>query len=188
MAIEHGCSCVQEIDGPKLQKWFYNKTRTVKVSTAVAHLFWIKHFLRWCKEERRVVVINAAEKVKIPRHPKSVRRNFLPFRDAQRLIDHCLDEELRFALYCAIHAGFRFGEVVMARPQSFNMESRIIDIQQDKDWQPKNGKNRTIPGTLLMKRKSAWLRPSKSERAIFLPPFEVHTKNRNAYSIDPRSA
>jgi integrase len=93
------------------------------------------------------VVFIAAEKVKIPRHTKSVRRNFRPLPDVQRLIDHCVDEELRFALYCMIHAGFRRGEVIMARPEWFDTENHLIHIRQDNNWAPKSGKDRTIPMT-----------------------------------------
>jgi site-specific recombinase XerC len=88
MMVEHNCSCVQEIDSAKLQKWFYAKARTVKVATAVAYLFWIKHFLAWCMNDRHLVLYNAADQVKVPRHTKAVRRNFLTQRDAERLIDH----------------------------------------------------------------------------------------------------
>lgn len=142
---EMGCTCVQEIDTPKMQAWFAAKSRRVKIRTARAYNFAVQHFLNWARDERRLVILNAAEKVKIPRHTRSVRRNFIQLADAQKLIDHCVDEELRFALYCALHAGFRFGEVVMARPEWFDMEHHLIHIRQDKDWAPKNGKDRSIP-------------------------------------------
>jgi len=142
---EMGCTCVQEIETRHCQGWFNAKTRSVKIRTARAYNFAVQHFLNWARDERRLVILNAAEKVKIPRHTRSVRRNFIQLADAQKLIDHCVDEELRFALYCALHAGFRYGEVVMARPEWFDMEHRLIHIQQDKDWAPKNGKDRSIP-------------------------------------------
>ena len=99
---------MQEIDTPKLQAWFYRKARRVKVATAAAYLFAVKHFLGWCKDEQQLVTYNAADKVKVPRHSKAVRRVFLSLSDSERLIDNCPDEELRFALFCALHAGFRF--------------------------------------------------------------------------------
>ena len=144
---EMGCTCVQEIATSHCQGWFNAKTRSVKIHTARAYNFAVQHFLAWCRDERRLVILNAAEKVKIPRHTNSVRRNFIQLVDAQKLIDHCVDEELGFALYCALHAGFRYGEVVMARPEWFDMEHHLIHIQQDKDWAPKNGKDRSIPMT-----------------------------------------
>jgi integrase len=147
MMIEHDCSCVQEIDTFKLQKWFYAKARTVKVSTAAAYLFWIKPFLKWCMEERHLVFYNAADQVKVPRHTKAVRRNFLTQRDAESLIDHCTDQELRVALFCAIHAGFRRCEVDMARPEWFDLDHRLIHIQISSTWQTKNGEPRTVPMT-----------------------------------------
>jgi integrase len=148
---ELGCASVEEIDTHKLQAWFYRKARTVKIATVAAYLFAVKHFLGWHIEQvnpdANPPVRNPADKVKVPRHTKAVRRNFLPLRDAQRLIDSCVDPELRFALYCSIHAGFRYGEIVMARPEWFDVENRLIHIQASGIWQPKNGKNRPIPMT-----------------------------------------
>src|ERR1700736_3234539 len=44
MMIEHGWSCVRDVDSLKLQKWFYNKTRTLKVSAGVS----IFKVSKWC--------------------------------------------------------------------------------------------------------------------------------------------
>jgi hypothetical protein len=74
---ERGCASVQDITTQHLQSWFYERARTCKVSTVAAYLFWIKHFLSWCKDERRLILYNPADKVKVPRHTKAVRRNFL---------------------------------------------------------------------------------------------------------------
>jgi integrase len=143
---ELGCGSVQEIDTPKLQAWFYRKARRVKVATAAAYLFAVKHFLGWCKEdEQQLVTYNAADKVKVPKHSKAVRRLFLSLSDSERLIDNCQDEELRFALLCGLHAGFRFSEVVAAKPGWFDLEAKLIHIQISDEWQTKNGKPRTIP-------------------------------------------
>jgi integrase len=139
------CNSVQEIDTEKLQRWFNQKTRTIKVQTAEAYLFWVKHFLNWCLNERRIILYNAALKVKVPRYIKATRRNFLLLRDAQKLIDHCVDEELRFAIFCAIHAGFRYGETIAARPEWFDLDNKLIHIQVSESWAPKNGKARTVP-------------------------------------------
>jgi integrase len=142
---ELGCDSVQEIDTFKLQTWFYQKARSVKISTAAAYVFAVQHFLAWCKDELNLVDHNAAHKVKIPRHSKAVRRVFLSLRDSERLIDGCVDEELRFALFCALHAGLRFGEVVAAKPGWFDLDAKLIHVQISDEWQTKNGKPRTIP-------------------------------------------
>jgi integrase len=139
------CDCVQEVNTQKLQTWFYRKAREVKIATAAVYTYQIRTFLNWAKEERRLVLHNAALKVKIPRYAKAVRRHFLPLREAQRLIDHCVDPELRFALFCGLYAGLRYGEVIAARPEWFDLDSRLIHIQLSPDWQPKNGKPRTVP-------------------------------------------
>jgi integrase len=144
-----GCTCVEDIDTGKLQSWFYRKTKTVKVSTAAGYLFAVGHFLRWRIQQANPDALppfrTAVDKVKVPRHTKAVRRVFLPLRDAERLIDSCVDPELRFALYAAIHAGFRYGEIIMSRPEWFDVEHRLIHIQSSATWQPKSGKDRPIP-------------------------------------------
>jgi integrase len=142
-----GCNCVQQITAKTLQAWFRNKAQKLKIATVAGYLIRIRHFLGWCKNERRLVLFNAADKVIVPRHNKPVRRNFLSLKDAQRLIDHAVDEELRFGLFCALHAGMRFGEVMMARPEWFNLERKLIHIQVSPDWGPKNGSERVIPMT-----------------------------------------
>jgi integrase len=144
---ERNCTCVQDVATSHLQSWFYEKARTCKVSSVASYLFWVKHFFCWCRDERRTILHNPADKVKVPRHTKAVRRNFLLLEDAQRLIDNCVDEQLRFALYCALHAGMRYGETIAARPEWFDLDRKLIHIQLSSDWQPKNGKPRTVPMT-----------------------------------------
>jgi integrase len=143
--LELECSCVQEINTAKLQAWFNRKKETVKTATVAAYLVQIRTFLEWAREERHLLLYNPADKVRVPKYSKAVRRNFLLLRDAQKLIDNCIDEELRFALYCGIHAGFRLEEAIMSRPEWFDLDNRLIHIQVSEDWAPKNGKNRAIP-------------------------------------------
>ena len=145
---EIGCeSVVAEITRPILQAWLNTKLKTLKVQTAAAYLYQVQTFLKWCVEEQQLVSQNVALKVRVPKHTKNVRRRFLSLLDAQRLIDSCEDQELKFALYFSIHAGARYIECVMARPEWFNVKNRLIHIMASDDWMPKNKKNRVIPMT-----------------------------------------
>ncbi len=147
-AEEIGSRALSEITTSILQAWFNAKLRTLKVQTAAAYLYQIQTFLNWCMEETGLVTSNAALKVRVPKHTKNVRRRFLSLADAQRSIDSCQDQESKFALYCSIHAGFRYIECVMAQmSQWFNVKNRLIHIMASDDWMPKNGKNRTVPMT-----------------------------------------
>jgi integrase len=146
-AEEIGCETVTEITTPILQTWFNAKLKTLKIQTAAAYLYQVQTFLKWCVEEQQLVSVNAALKVRVPKHTKNVRRRFLSLPDAQRLIDSCQDQELKFALYCSIHAGFRYIEVVQSKPEWFNVKNRLIHIMASDDWMPKNKKNRVIPMT-----------------------------------------
>jgi integrase len=143
--LDLDCSCVQEITTLKLQTWFNRKKQTIKTATVAAYLTHVRTFLEWAREERHLLLYNPADKVRVPKFSKAVRRNFLPLPAAQKLIDNCMDEQLRFVLYCGIHAGFRFSEAMMARPEWFDLESKLIHIQVSEEWAPKNGKGRTIP-------------------------------------------
>jgi integrase len=138
-------SKLSDITTPILQAWFNTKLKTLKVQTAAAYLYQVQTFLKWCMEEAQLVTSNAALKVRVPKHTKNVRRRSLSLPDAQRLLDNCQDQELKFALYFSIHAGARYIECVMARPEWFNVKNRLIHIMASDDWMPKNKKNRVIP-------------------------------------------
>jgi integrase len=146
-AEEIGCQTVTEITTPALQSWFNAKLKTLKVQTAAAYLYQVQTFLKWCAEEQQLVTCNVALKVRVPKHTKNVRRRFLSLPDAQRLIDSCEDQELKFALYFSIHAGARYIETIQARPEWFNVKNRLIHIMASDDWMPKNKKNRVVPMT-----------------------------------------
>src|ERR1700730_1940589 len=147
MVIEHNCACVQQITVEGLQGWFDQKCQMVKVVTAAAYLLQIQHFLDWCMKERNLLLFNAAKKVRVPKYNKNVRRRFLSLPDLQRLLDNCEDPELKFAIYAMGHAGMRYSECDEARPEWFDMERKLIQVQASDSWQPKNGKNRVVPMT-----------------------------------------
>ena len=58
--------------------------------------------------------------------------------------------EMKFILFCGFRAGMRRGEITAARPEWFDLESRLINIPAlDKvtGFSPKSGNGRTIPLT-----------------------------------------
>lgn len=142
-----GLSCVQEIETRHLQAWFDRKLPGVKVSTAANYLHWVKAFLEWCMTTRRLTLYNPALEVVVPRHSKSVRRNFLRLVDVQKLIDNCANPELRYCLYCGAHAGMRLEETIMSRPEWFDLDARLVNITASETWEPKDRENRTVPLT-----------------------------------------
>jgi hypothetical protein len=134
MVIEHNCVCVQQITVEGLQGWFDQKCQMVKVVTAAAYLLQIQHFLDWCMKERNLLLFNAARKVRVPKYNKNVRRRFLSLPDLQRLLDNCEDSELKFAIYAMGHAGMRYSECDEARPEWFDMERKLIQVQASDSW------------------------------------------------------
>jgi hypothetical protein len=101
-------------------------------------------------------------------------------RDAERLIDGCVDEELRFALFCAIHAGFRFSECVAAKPGWFDLDNKLIHIKIDDDYQTKSGKGRTIPMSDEFK---AFLEIYGMRSPFMIRPEKLRAE-RNRYRFD----
>ena len=83
----------------------------------------------------------------MPRHSKSVRKAFLRLVDVQKLIDNCASQELRFCLYCGVHAGMRLEETIMSRPEWFDLDARLVNITAGETWEPKDRENRTVPLT-----------------------------------------
>jgi integrase len=164
-------SNLAEITTAILQSWFNAKLKTLKVQTAAAYLYQVQTFLKWCVEEQQLVSQNVALKVRVPKHTKNVRRRFLSLPDAQRLLDNCQDEELRFALYFSIHAGARYIETIQAKPEWFNVKNRLIHIMASDDWMPKNKKNRVVPMT--------------KEFAGFLEGYMARLKPGAAFMIQP---
>jgi integrase len=144
---EVGLKSVQEIESHHLQRWFDQTRQRVKTTTAVSYLHWVKAFLESCVMKRRIILYNPAGEIEIPRHSRSVRRNFLRLSDVQKLIDNCTDPELRFAIYCGVHQGMRYEEVIMARPEWFDLDARLVHIMASQDWEPKDRENRTVPLT-----------------------------------------
>jgi site-specific recombinase XerC len=110
-ASDIDCESVATLTTAILQAWFNAKLKTLKIQTAAAYLYQVQTFLNWCRDEQQFVTVNVADKVRIPKYTKNVRRDFLSLSDAQRLLDSCEDQELKFALYCSLHAGFRMIEV-----------------------------------------------------------------------------
>jgi len=137
---------IAQLSVAKLQTWADQKLSTVKPATVAAYMFQIHQFLDWAKD-RNIISENPATAVSLPRFNKSLRRNFVSAPVAEMLIEKCEDRELKYALYCGLHAGLRFGEVVMSRPQWFNLNARVLSIIRSDRWDTKDHADRDIPIT-----------------------------------------
>jgi integrase len=135
-----------EISTQKLQQWADWKRETVKVSTVAAYLFSVQKYFDWLIESG-VVSRNPAKGVLLPKHRKPFRKVFVSGPTLKMLISECEDPELKYCLFAGFHAGLRFNEVVMSRPEWFSLPEALLHVTRSEDWDTKDGDDRTIPLT-----------------------------------------
>jgi integrase len=157
-----------------LQIWMDEKLNSVKPSSVASYAQWIGLFFDWCLS-RQLIEKNPVTGLSLPRTRKPFRRNFLLPGQVDRLISECIDQELRYCLYCGFHAGLRLNEVVMSRPGWFDLDSGLLHVTQGINFETKDRDDRTIPLTESFWRflKAYGLRepymiaPKKSEGKIY---------------------
>jgi integrase len=143
---ESRINTVSEITTAKLQIWFDHKCQLVKVSTAAKYLTWVRVFLNWCIDQH-LRNDNPATEVKMPRFHKPFRKVFVSKKTVKMLLDECQDPELKYCLFAGFHAGLRFNEVVMSRPEWFDLTEGLLHVTRSQEWFTKDDEDRTIPLT-----------------------------------------
>jgi integrase len=129
-----------------LRRWFQGHLGTDRERNAVQILGRLARLFRWLVQERRMPA-NPADGIKPPKLPPRLRKRFLTREQADRLIATCADQRLKFALFCALHAGMRKGEIVASRPDWFDLTAGLLHIQNTEDWLVKDRTDRTVPLT-----------------------------------------
>jgi integrase len=143
---ETALSSIRDLSTDQLQAWFDHKCESVRVSTAASYLTWIRVFLDWCVKEG-IRFDNPANAVDVPRFRKPFRKVFVSKATVKRLIDECQDPELKYCLFAGFHAGLRFNEVVMSRPEWFDLTEGLLHITRCEEWSTKDDTDRTVPLT-----------------------------------------
>jgi integrase len=138
---------VNNVSITSLQAWADHKLETVKISTVAAYIFSVHKFFDWLISQRIVSGPNPAAGVILPRHRKPFRKVFVSCATVKMLISECEDQELKYCLYCGFHAGLRFNEVVMSRPEWFSLPEALLNVTRSEDWDTKDHDDRTIPLT-----------------------------------------
>jgi integrase len=119
----------------------------VKDNTRSAYNFQFKKFFEWLQSTGRVFR-NPAVEANFKKARRSTRKVWLRKPQINQLIDACSNRELKYCLYCGFHAGLRREEVVMSRPEWFDLdigEYGVLHVTRSEDWQPKDRDERTIP-------------------------------------------
>ena len=129
----------------------------------------------------------------IPERGATGRKNWIKSEEMNKIISRSTDSDLTFALYCGFHAGLRKSEIDNARVHWFDLDSRLLHVQNEPDvgFKLKDRENRTIKltqgfteflkGYLMGGPKDFALRPQKAPgkndyRYYFSTPWESHMK------------
>jgi len=145
---EIGVRLSSDVTPHRLQQWLISKEKVVKAETAGAYFQIIKRVFNDITGLQRnpsdEVIVREFPSKRQPRRTAWINRD-----DMDRLITECFDLELRYCLYAGFHAGLRKEEVIMSRPQWFDLRAKVMHIQQDPltNWTPKGRDLRSIPLT-----------------------------------------
>lgn len=137
-----------EIRPAHIEKWL--RSLEVKERTREAYRFQLQTFFNHLIAQRKLR-FNPAKDVKLNEAelgPRSTRKNWIRKKYYPALFEACTDLELKFALYCALHAGLRKEEVIMFRPEWIDRDigqNGVIHVTFADDWHPKDCTERTIP-------------------------------------------
>jgi integrase len=127
-----------------MQAWFNQKLKEVLPNTAVAYLDDIRRLFKWALEEHKVRS-NPCTGITEPKVKQRYREHWIGKDIATKLLEECKDLELKYCLFCALHAGMRKDEVVMSRPNWFSLERHQIRIPaEEQGWSPKDRTARSI--------------------------------------------
>jgi integrase len=185
---------------PTVEKWFDGRLQK-QPHTAVAYLNIVRWWFEWMTEAGKLT-LNIVGSVKAPKLRMRCRGRFLLPDEARKLLAACdscpaplkrghknrpkpietfVDDGLKFAVYCGLHAGLRKNEVVEARPGWFDLDAGLLHVQATATFEPKDRDNRTIPLTDEFK---TWLRDAYKLRSPFMLESGIeHGKARYRYDF-----
>jgi integrase len=170
---------VERVSTNELQQWANLKLETLKVATVESYLFVIQKYFDWLIEHGEMFV-NPTNGVVLPPHRKPFRKVFVSAATVHMLISECEDPELKYCLYCGFHAGLRFNEVVMSRPEWFSLPEALLHVTRSEDWDTKDHDDRTIP---LTNDFQAFLRVYGFKVPFMIAPYK-RTGGRHRYRFD----
>lgn len=138
---------LERISPTALHRWIDGLLKTRKPKTLKIYVSYVSGFFRWAIDQGKMQPPSPLANIILPRIAPKPRRSFLTPEQARLVLDECVDSDLKFALYCGLHAGLRKGEIIAARPRWFDLSARLLHVQTEVDWHAKDRDNRTIPLT-----------------------------------------
>ena len=162
----------------RVQSWLDAEIVRTNAHTAATYLRRLVSFCRWTVAAGRARV-DATAGVVAPKAPPRLRKSFLSQADARRLLDSCQNEGLKFAIFCALHAGLRKGEIIAARPGWFDLQAGLLHVQNTDVFTIIDRDDRTIPITTEF---AAFLRGYGLREPYMLEPDVA--KGKSKYRFD----
>jgi len=178
-ARETEAAMPRHIGAAAVRRWFEERLKR-HAHTAVSYLNQVRWWFGWMVEQG-IVARDPTSGIKVPKLKMRQRKVFLMPADARRVLDECADAGLKFAIFCALHAGLRKLEIIEARPEWFDLDEGLIHIQATATFQPKDRDNRTVPMTAELRE---WLRDIYGlHQPFMLAPTVKHGKYRYRYDF-----
>jgi len=191
-AREYNISKVADVSVSVVEKWLRDlgvaspERRAIKPGTIEGYHFHLRAFCTWLVKKNKLRE-NVAAAYDLGEVERSVRKNFLSKDTVARLIANAPSEEMRFILYCGLHAGMRRLEVVEARPEWFRLGENgrrgCVVIGQTETFSPKDRDERTVP---LSAEFEAFLRRYGMPSPFMIRPKK--TQGKAIYRYDFRKA
>jgi len=138
-----------------LQRFYNEERKRVTESTAQGYMMCLRSFFTWLKNERRVISTNPSEEISMGRWDYGSKTAYCEpeLRDAllrgwttvsPQILDKEQAETIGFVIHAGFEAGLRRNEIIEARPDWFNLESKTIRVAKTDTFRPKDREARTI--------------------------------------------
>ena len=147
---KHAGGKLENLTRSAAARWQQVLTARIQPKSVRDYLGAASVFYRWAVDARHCKESPVALLIPPKIRPKP-RRVFLLPEQALMVLDNCQDQELKFALYCALHCGLRRGEIIASRPHWFDLVGGSVHVQNETDWLTKDRDNRSIPLTAEFK-------------------------------------
>lgn len=189
---------VSSVTAAKVEEFFLSMRSDGLADTSVAsYMRAVRSFFSWMTAGGKILA-NPMKGMKIPKPAKVARDLFCSAALRDRLIAEAPDEDLCFILFAGFHAGLRRKEISEARPEWFDLELKVLHVQQTATFVPKNRDRRTVPMTLAFRefmrgyglREPFVLRPEVKHgrshyRYDFRLPFELYMAKQGVDWVTP---
>jgi integrase len=164
----------------QVQRFYDEALDRTADTTALGYVMAVRAFFRWAVEVARIARRNPVNDVKLARTVGRARKDFCSYDLRDRLIQEAPTDELKLILFCGFHAGFRFQEIVEARPFWFDLDAGRLNLRKTTTINFKDREERSIPLTLEF---NSFVRSYGLHHPFMLRPEVTHGKSLYRYDF-----